>query len=37
MPKIIARQRNNKIREENDLEKKNKNTKKIMIKSAKNK
>lgn len=27
MPKIIARQRNNKIREENDLEKKNKNTK----------
>ena len=28
MPKIIARQRNNKIREENDLEKKNKNTKK---------
>ena len=28
MPKVIARQRNNKIREENDLEKKNKNTKK---------
>ena len=27
MPKVIARQRNNKIREENDLEKKNKNTK----------
>ena len=27
MPKIIARQRNNKIKEENDLEKKNKNTK----------
>ena len=27
MPKIIARQRNNRIREENDLEKKNKNTK----------
>lgn len=28
MPKVIARQRNNKIRAENDLEKKNKNTKK---------
>ena len=27
MPKVIARQRNNKIREENQLEKKNKNTK----------
>ena len=27
MPKVIARQRNNKIREENNLEKKNKNTK----------
>lgn len=27
MPKVIARQRNNKIRAENDLEKKNKNTK----------
>ena len=27
MPKVIARQRNNKIREENNLEKKNKNSK----------
>ena len=27
MPKVIARQRNNKIRAENNLEKKNKNTK----------
>ena len=36
MPKVIARQRNNKIREENNLEKKNK-IQKMMIKSAKNK
>ena len=27
MPKVIARQRNNKIRSENDLKEKNKNTK----------